>query len=99
MIEASHRVFARWRLIFPRKSMSRSPHDLPSRGPNGGHLEKKNDKGDVVQRRYYDASGKAEKNIDYDHDYEGVGVPHAHDWDWTKLRPRQRARALKPGEI
>jgi hypothetical protein len=79
--------------------MSRGPKDLPSRGPSEGHLDKKNDQGEVIQRRFYDVDGKAEKNIDYDHDYEGVGVPHAHDWDWTKPRPRQRARAVKPEEL
>jgi hypothetical protein len=106
--------------------------DLPSHGPPGGTVEKKDAavivvpatppaeevsptadkgskpseaagmtiaakdaKGNVIQRRYYGADGRAEKNIDFGHDHTGVGDPHAHDWDWSKpKKKRQPPRAL-----
>ncbi len=79
--------------------MGRSVDDLPSLGPPGGFLVKKSEAGEVIQRRTFDADGRAAKDIDFDHDYEGVGRPHAHDWDWSKRRVRQRARPLGPGEV
>ena len=78
--------------------MARDPGDLPSNGPPGGILEKKDSSGGIIQRRYYDSTGKAEKNIDWGHDHLGCGDPHAHDWDWSRVPARQPARPLKPGE-
>jgi hypothetical protein len=73
--------------------------DLPSQGPPGGTLEKKDGQGNVIQRRHYGPDGRAVKNVDYGHDHTGVGDPHAHDWDWTQpKRKRQPPRALQPGE-
>jgi hypothetical protein len=78
--------------------MGRSPDDLPSHGPPGSRAEKKDDAGNVIQRRYYDSGGRAEKNIDWGHDHQGDGDPHAHDWDWSKQPARQAPRPLAPGE-
>jgi hypothetical protein len=73
--------------------------DLPSQGPPGSTAEKKDARGNVVQRRHYGADGRAIKNIDYGHDHTGVGDPHAHDWDWTlPKKKRLPPRTLKPGE-
>ncbi len=78
--------------------MPRSPKDLPAKGTPGSTAEKGDAAGNVIQRRYYGADGRARKNIDYGHDHTGVGDPHVHDWDWAKTPPRQPARALNPGE-
>jgi len=78
--------------------VGRGPKDLPSTGPAGGTKEKLDEDGKIIQRRFYGADGRAEKNIDYGHDHTGVGDPHAHDWDWSKNPPRQAPRPLKSGE-
>ena len=79
--------------------MAKKPRkDLPATGKADTTVEKKDDKGNVIQRRTYDKDGRAEKNVDYGHDHTGVGDPHAHDWDWTKVPPRQPPRSLKSGE-
>ncbi|AZK44966.1 hypothetical protein [Paenibacillus lentus] len=48
--------------------------------------------GKVVQRRYYDGSGKAEMDIDYDHsDGDGTHTfPHRHNWYWPEVGPPSR---------
>jgi hypothetical protein len=73
--------------------MARS--NLPAVGSPNTSVVERDDKGQVIRRRFYGGDGKAVKNIDYDH---GAGKPHAHDWDWTKDPPRQPGRPLKPGE-
>jgi hypothetical protein len=65
--------------------MSRSG-DLPTAGSPNSSREKRDKKGKIVQRRYYDGEGKAILNIDYDHDH-GAGIPHGHDWDRTHDPP------------
>ena len=77
---------------------NRSSLDLAGSGAANTSAEKKDAKGDLIQRRFYGPDGRALKNIDYGHDHTGVGEPHAHDRDWTKVPPRQPPRALKPGE-
>jgi hypothetical protein len=78
--------------------MARDPTDLPASGTPGAVAEKKDQGGNVLQRRYYGTDGRAVKDIDFGHDHTGAGDPHAHDWDWTKNPPRQPPRALLPGE-
>ena len=78
--------------------MGRGPDDLLSTGAPGGTAEKRDDAGNLIQRRYYDAKGQARKNIDWGHDHSGDGDPHAHDWDWSKKPARQGPRPLEPGE-
>lgn len=63
-----------------------SPDELPSVGNPNTSRERRDGDGNVIQRRYYGADGRAVINIDYDHDH-GAGQPHAHDWDWTQTRP------------
>jgi Bacterial toxin 24 len=65
--------------------MSRSG-DLPTTGNPNSSKEKRDKKGNIVQRRYYGGDGKAILNIDFDHDH-GAGKPHAHDWDLTQDPP------------
>lgn len=60
--------------------------DLPTTGNANSSRERRDNKGVITQRRYYDGDGKAVLNIDYDHDH-GAGKPHGHDWDWTQMPP------------
>jgi hypothetical protein len=74
------------------------PTDLPTVGSPNTSREKRDQKGNVIQRRYYGGDGRAVINIDYDHDH-GAGRPHAHDWDWTQDPPvRLAGRALTSSE-
>jgi hypothetical protein len=45
--------------------MARSPGDLPSIGQPDSVAEKKDSKGNVIQRRYFGSDGRAAKNIDF----------------------------------
>jgi hypothetical protein len=72
--------------------------DLPTAGAPNTSRVKRNKKGKVIQRRYYDRDGNAILNIDYDHDH-GAGKPHGHDWDWSQDPPvRSPGRALTVAE-
>jgi hypothetical protein len=74
------------------------PTDLPTAGIPNTSREKRDEKGKVIQRRYYGGDGRAVINIDYDHDH-GAGQPHAHDWDWTEDPPvRLPGRTLTSSE-
>ena len=97
MTDASDQVALR--SLEDQHLMARVPDDLPSNGVPGSTAEKKDESGEVIQRRFYDPDGKAEKNIDWGHDHLGDGEPHAHDWDWSKKPARQRPRPLNPGEL
>jgi hypothetical protein len=70
---------------------------LPATGNANTSALERDERGNVIRRRFYGGGGKAIKNIDYE-PHHGHPVPHAHDWDWTKDPPRQPARALRPGE-
>jgi hypothetical protein len=77
--------------------MSRSG-DLPTKGSPNSSRERRDEQGNIAQRRYYDGDGKAIVNIDYDHDH-GAGKPHAHDWDWSQDPPiRLPGRPLTAAE-
>ena len=72
--------------------------DLPTTGSPNSSRDRRDKKGNIVQRRYYDGAGNAILNIDYDHDH-GAGKPHGHDWDWTQDPPvRQPGRPLTVSE-
>jgi hypothetical protein len=72
--------------------------DLPTTGNPNTSREKRDENGQVIQRRYYGKDGKAIINIDYDHDH-GAGTPHGHDWDWEQDPPvRLPGRALTASE-
>jgi hypothetical protein len=60
--------------------------DLPTTGNPNTSRVRRDQKGKLIQRRYYGGDGRAIINIDYDHDH-GAGQPHGHDWDWTKDPP------------
>ena len=52
-----------------------------------------NPDGSVKQRRYYDADGRAQMDIDFNHIDDGTHeFPHIHIWDWSKKPPRQDSR-------
>ena len=75
------------------------PRDsLPSEGPPHGSLDLRDDRGNLVQRRYFGEDGRASKNVDFGHDHTGVGDPHVHDWDWTLTTPRQAPRPVRQDE-
>jgi hypothetical protein len=63
--------------------------ELPTTGSPNSSRERRDTKGNVIQRRFYGGDGNAIVNIDYDHDH-GAGRPHAHDWDWTAEPPIRR---------
>ena len=72
--------------------------DLPVTGNPNSSSEKRDEKGNVIHRRYDGGDGKAIINIDYDHGH-GAGKPHAHDWDWLQDPPvRLSGRALTASE-
>ncbi len=71
---------------------------LPSVGPPCGKLELYDPSGNLLQRRWFAADGRAVKNIDFGHDHTGVGDPHVHDWDWTLPTPRQAPRPIQQDE-
>ena len=50
-----------------------------------------NDKGELIQQRWYDSNGRAIWNRDWKHSEKGGEhkFPHDHPWDWTKKLPRQ----------
>jgi hypothetical protein len=77
--------------------MARSD-ELPATGVPNSSRNRRDAKGKIIQRRYYDGDGRAIVNIDYDHDH-GAGKPHAHDWDWSQDPPvRLPGRSLTPSE-
>lgn len=45
--------------------------------------------GKLVQSRWYDKDGKAERNRDYEHQdaHNNHTFPHDHTWDWSKDPP------------
>ncbi|WP_175616054.1 hypothetical protein [Piscibacillus halophilus] len=47
--------------------------------------------GAIKQRRYYDSTGKAYKDIDYFHGGVGHTFPHFHYWNWSRTVPRSGA--------
>jgi hypothetical protein len=60
--------------------------------------DRRDKKGRIIQRGYYDGDGKAVLNIDYDHDHD-AGNPHCHDWDWAQDPPvRLPGRPLTASE-
>lgn len=72
--------------------------ELPTIGSPNTSKERRDQRGKVIQRRYFGGDGRAILNIDYDHDH-GAGQPHAHDWDWTQDPPlRLPGRRLTRGE-
>jgi len=72
--------------------------ELPTIGHPNNSAVRRNSNGNIIQRRFYDGTGRAIKNIDFDHDH-GAGMPHAHDWDWTTTpETRCGGRPLAPGE-
>ena len=71
--------------------------ELPNEWQPNTSLDRRNEHGAIVQRRFYGQDGRAIKDIDYNHDH-GAGQPHAHDWDWAQEEPRQSDRPLRVGE-
>ena len=79
-------------LIMPRSG------ELPAMGNPNSSKERRDENGNIIQRRYYGGDGRAIININYDHDH-GSGKPHAHDWEWTQDPPvRLTGRALTASE-
>src|SRR2546425_202834 len=56
---------------------------LPAEGNPNTSAEERDEKGNVMRRRFYGRDGKAIKNIDFE-PHHGHPAPHVHDWDWTK---------------
>jgi hypothetical protein len=70
---------------------------LPKTGNPNSSRVKRDKNGNIIQRRFYGADGKAIKNVDREA-HHGHPNPHVHDWDWTKDPPRQPWRHPKKGE-
>jgi hypothetical protein len=75
---------------------------LPDKGPPNGKLVRKNDRGEVIQEKWYDDKGNVSKEKNFGHDHDGSGDPHMHDWEYPSPEApnpvRGPARPLKPGE-
>jgi hypothetical protein len=79
--------------------MAKTPsRSLPASGGPGAVVELRDSNGQLIQKRFYGADGRALKNIDYGHDH-GAGIPHVHDWDWTLSPPRGIGRPPKAGDL
>lgn len=58
-------------------------HKLPDRGKPDSSIDRVNDKGEVITRRYYDKKGEPARDIDFtDHGNpkRHPNVPHEHTW-------------------
>jgi len=71
--------------------------DLPTTGNPNTSRVKRDNKGNIIQRRFYGPDGKAIKNVDREA-HHGHPSPHIHDWDWAKDPPRQPWRHPGKGE-
>ena len=70
--------------------------DLPTTANPNTSRVRRDEKGNIIQRRFYGADGKAIKNVDREA-HHGAPNPHIHDWDWTKDPPRQPYRLPREG--
>jgi hypothetical protein len=64
---------------------------LPIKGRSNSFMDKVDDKGNLITRRFYDKDGRVKRDIDFtDHGYPKFHpqVPHKHEWDWSK-NPRR----------
>ena len=71
--------------------------DLPTTASPNTSRVRRNENGDIIQRRFYGPDGRAIKNVDREA-HHGAPNPHIHDWDWTKDPPRQPYRLPRNGE-
>ncbi|WP_128738862.1 hypothetical protein [Geobacillus thermopakistaniensis] len=84
-------AYGAWYLGKKVKSLT-SKGSLPLTGPRKGSLTLRDEKGKVIQRRYYDSAGRAKKDMDYsDHGnpkHHPWG-PHRHKWKWDEKKLKE----------
>ncbi|WP_432419261.1 DNRLRE domain-containing protein [Geobacillus icigianus] len=93
-------AYGAWYLGKKVKSLT-SKGSLPLTGPRKGSLTLRDEKGKVIQRRYYDSAGRAKKDMDYsDHGnpkHHPWG-PHRHKWKWDGKKPKRgKAEPMNKG--
>lgn len=72
------------------------PSNLPRTSEKNTAKDLLNEKGIVKQRRYYDANGRAEWDIDYSHVDDGTHrFPHFHRWVWPSATKSIREDSRK----
>lgn len=78
-------------------------NSLKARGAEPNEVIMMTQNGAPYQKRYFDAEGRALKDIDYTDHFQPAAhpvVPHVHDWDWdVGGRPRQKWRKPNDGEV
>jgi hypothetical protein len=59
---------------------------LPMEGKPNSSMDRVDDSGNLIQRRYYDENGRPVRDVDFtDHGNpkQHTEVPHEHIWDWS----------------
>lgn len=61
-------------------------------GDANTRIDRYNEKGELVQQRWYGPDGQAIWDRDWSHNNSNHShtFPHDHSWDWNKLVPRQK---------
>ena len=68
-------------------SSTNNPKDLEETGKPNSSIDRVDEKGRIITRRWYDGNGRAKKDVDFtDHGNPKTHpeVPHEHTWEWDK---------------
>ena len=68
-------------------SSTNNPKDLERTGKPNSSIDRVDEKGRIITRRWYDGNGRAKKDVDFtDHGNPKTHpeVPHEHTWEWDK---------------
>ena len=68
-------------------SSTNNPKDLVETGKPNSSIDRVDEKGRIITRRWYDGNGRAKKDVDFtDHGNPKTHpeVPHEHTWEWDK---------------
>ena len=68
-------------------SSTNNPKDFERTGKPNSSIDRVDEKGRIITRRWYDGNGRAKKDVDFtDHGNPKTHpeVPHEHTWEWDK---------------
>jgi len=68
-------------------SSTNNPKDFEKTGKPNSSIDRVDEKGRIITRRWYDGDGRAKKDVDFtDHGNPKTHpeVPHEHTWEWDK---------------